>query len=233
MRFPIAVPVLTILLLGVGGCATFPDKAEQKSRMSRETFSDSYRVAVTAYQREADIDSAVMKTTMWTLLREPSVDQALSKITFLDKIDRTMADVAGRLLPARTEIIQRDSYGANTPISGIDVVADDAMLVARDKEFNALLFVAVQPILTTTDVSGTGSFRVQLLGLTQLHKVTPGGDIGGDTVLMYNKDIVNCPEIEDANRPIQLKLTIDSCVGRLATQLKASFEDQLKSFRRK
>lgn len=222
------IPLMLVLLIGVSGCALYPDKAEQKVRMSKETFSKDYRVAVTAYQREADIDTAVMKTTLWTMMRQSSVNQAVSRISGLGKIDEAMKGVVSRSLPARAEILERSSYGAALPVMGIDIVADDAMELAKDKGYDALLFVDVQPVLTTSDISGMGGFRVQLLGVYQLHKVLPSGEIGGNTVLLSGTETANCPQVKASDKTPQLKSTVDNCVNVLAAQLKDTFAKRVR-----
>lgn len=109
-----------------------------------------------------------------------------------------------------------------------EIVADDAIRVAQEKGYNALLFVAGQPVLTTSGISGLGDFRVQLLGLSQLHKILPGGGIGGNTALLHSMDTVNCPQSSHSDGVQQPQLTIDNCVDVLAVQLKKSFAERLK-----
>jgi len=206
----------------------YPNQAEQKARLSRENFSNSYRVAVTTYQREADIDAAVMKATIGTMMKQSSINEALSRTTKLEKIDEAMKDTISQLLPAKAEILDRALYGATSPILSGEIVADDAMRIAKEKGYNALFFVAVQPILTSTDLFGVGNFRIQLLGLSQLHKVLPSGDIGGNTALLHGMDTVNCPQPSQSDGAQQLQLAIDNCVDVLAVQLKKSFAARLK-----
>jgi len=228
MKLNKTILLLALFISGINGCATYPDQAEQKSRLSRENFSNSYRVAVTTYQREADIDAAVMQTTIWTMMRQSSVNRVLTQITKLEKIDEAMKDSASQLLPAKAEILDRTIYGAASPIMGTEIVADDAMRLAQQKGYDALLFVAVQPVLTTIDISGVQDFRIQLLGLSQLHKVLPSADIGGSTALLHGMDTVNCPHPAQSGGEQQLKLVIDNCVDVLAAQLKKSFAARLK-----
>jgi hypothetical protein len=226
---PIKIMVLiTILISGANGCAMYPNHAEQKARLSRENFSNSYRVAVTTYQREADIDAAVMKATIGTMMKQSSINEALSRTTKLEIIDEAMKDTISQLLPAKAEILDRAIYGATSPILGGEIVADDAMRVAKEKGYNALFFVAVQPVLTSKKLIGLGDFKIQLLGLSQLHKVLPGGGIGGNTALLHGMDTVDCPQPVQPESEQQLQRAIDNCVDVLAAQLKKSFEERLK-----
>ncbi|MCW9014296.1 MAG: hypothetical protein OQL06_10980 [Gammaproteobacteria bacterium] len=223
------VTLLVTMILGINGCAMYPNQEEQKVRISREDFSNSYRVAITSYQREADIDTLVMKTTIWTLLREGSVNEALSRITKLEKIDSTMQAAASEFLPSNAEILGRSEYGATSPIMGSDIVADDAMRIALAKGYDALLFVAVQPILTTGGTTGLESFTIQLQGLTQLHKVLPSGKIGGNTAILTTQDLVGCEQPSELSTAGQLRLAIDNCVNNLAIKLKQSFRSRIEN----
>ncbi|MDH3761541.1 MAG: hypothetical protein OEU50_11215 [Gammaproteobacteria bacterium] len=146
-------PVL-ILILGLTGCALYPSEAEQKARLSKENFSSKYRVAVTSYQREADIDTAFMQTTIWTMIRQGSVNEVLSNITKLGKLDSVLQETLSQMLPSTAEILERSVYGATSPILGGEIVADDAMRIAKEQGYDALLFVAVQPVLTTRGTTG-------------------------------------------------------------------------------
>ena len=219
--------LLVIIIWGATGCAMYPGQEEQKVRQSKEHFSSSYRVAITSYQREADIDTLVMKTTIWTLLRQGSVNEALSRITKLEKIDSAMQLAASQALPSNAEILDRSEYGATSPIMGSEIVADDAMRVALEKGYDALLFVAVQPVLVTGGATGLESFSVQLLGLTQLHKVLPSGEIGGNTALLHGQDTVGCEQPSEWTSAQQLRLAIDNCVVKLAVKLNQSFKSRL------
>ena len=221
------VTLLVIMIWGINGCAMYPDQEEQKARISSEDFSKSYRVAITSYQREADIDTLVMQTTIWTLLRQGSVNEALSRITKLEKIDSTMQAAANEFLPSSAEILDRSEYGATSPIMGTDIVADDAMRIALAKGYDALLFVAVQPVLTTGGTTGLESFAIQLRGLTQLHKVLPSGEIGGNTAILTTQDLVGCEQPSEFSNAGQLRLAIDSCVSNLAIKLKQSFRSRI------
>ena len=218
---------MLIPVIGLAGCAFYPDEAEQSARLAGEKFSKDYRVAVTSYQREADIDTAVMKTTIWTMLRQGSINSALKDITKLESLDEAMQTAASQLLPSHAEILDRSDYGATSPIMGGEIVADDAMRVAKEKGYDALLFVAVQPVLTTTGTTGLENFWVELRGLTQLHKVVPSGDIGGDTNLFHSQDMVVCEKPSEWNSPTLLRFAIDTCVGRLAAKIRGSIATKL------
>lgn len=212
----------------LSGCALYPDVAEQNVRLSHEDFSTNYRVAVTTYQNEADIDAALMLTTIWTMMRQGAVNDALSEITRLEKIDVSMREVASRLLPASADVLERQSYGADRPIPDLEIVADDAMRIATDGGYQALLFVAVEPKLTA-GISGSEDFNVQLVAFTQLHKVIPSGDIGSSTVLLSSTDSVYCTKPAERIKENQLKTMVDSCVDKLAARLVASFENRMQN----
>ncbi len=219
--------LLLIMAFGVSGCAIYSTVAEQKARLSREDFSSNYRVAVTSYQMEADIVTLVGQTTFWTTLSQGEVNEALSDITKLEKLDAAMQTTASQLLPSTAEILNRSDYGATSPIMGIEIVADEAMRIAKESGYDALLFVAVQPVLTTSGSIGLGSFSVQLLGLTQLHKVLPSGEIGGTTVLLHGQDTVDCEQPPEWNTASQLKHIVDGCVEKLASHLQLTFKIRL------
>ena len=220
------VPVL-ILILSLAGCALYPSEAEQKARLSKENFSSKYRVAVTSYQREADIDTAFMQTTIWTMLRQGSVNEVLSSITKLEKLDSVLQGALSEMLPSTAEILKRSDYGATSPILGGEIVADDAMRIAKEQGYDALLFVAVQPVLTTKGTTGLESFWVELLGLTQLHKVLPSGEVGGSTALLHSQDTVLCEQPSDGTTPNILRLAIDSCVSKLAFKIRNTLKVRL------
>jgi len=222
------MPIL-VLIWGVTGCALYPSEAEQGVRLSKENFSSNYRVAVTSYQREADIDTAFMQTTIWTMLRQGSVNEALSDITKLEKLDEVMQAALSQMLPSNAEILKRSDYGAASPILGGEIVADDAMRIATDEGYDALLFVAVQPVLTTRGTTGLESFWIELLGLTQLHKVLPSGEVGGSTALLHSQDTVLCEQPSEGITPILLRLAIDGCVSKLAIKIRNYLKVRLGS----
>jgi hypothetical protein len=163
------------------------------------------------------------------MLRQGSVNEALPNITKLEKLDEVMQAALSQMLPSNAEILKRSDYGATSPILGGEIVADDAMRIALDEEYDALLFVAVQPLLTTMGTTGLESFSIELRGLTQLHKVLPSGEVGGSTALLHSQDIVLCEQPSEGVTPSLLRLAIDSCVSKLAVKIRNSLKVRLDS----
>ena len=218
---------LIAALVTVSGCGVlYPGVEEENARLAAEPFSDSYRVAITSYQR---LPNPFYSTGLISSLPDDDGSAPMRAArrlqTGLSEIDAANARVIDKI--ASSERLERQEYGVSTndPIAG-EIVVDDAMKVALAKDFDALLFVATK----LKFVQVNADFYVTLEYNFQLHKVQDRR-IGSATALLSKVDTVNCYKgMMQFRNEEHIDDFMDVCVKKTVRALTSFLEERLDPY---
>lgn len=218
---------LIVAMVTLSGCGVlYPGVEEENARLAAEPFSDSYRVAITSYQRAP---SPLYSTGLISSLPDDDGSAPMRAArrlqTGLSDIDAANARIIDKI--ASSELLERQEYGVsmNNPIAG-EIVADDAMKVALAKDFDALLFVATKLkfVLVNAD------FYVTLEYNFQLHKVQDRR-IGSATALLSKVDTVTCYKgMMQFRSEEHIDDFMDVCVKKTVRALTSFLEERLEPY---
>lgn len=218
---------LLVSLLALSGCGVlYPGAEEENTRLAAEPFSDSYRVAITSYQR---LPSPFYSTGLISSLPEDDGSAPMRAArrlqTGLSDIDAANARAIDKI--ASSELLERHAYGVsmNDPIAG-EIVVDDAMKVALAKDFDALLFVATKLEFVRINADSYVTLEYNF----QLHKVQDRR-IGSATALLSKVDTITCYK---GMMPFRSEEHIDDfmdmCVKKTVRALTSFLEERLEPY---
>lgn len=215
-----------MLALAMSGCASLPSVEKQTQSLGHEAFSPAYRIAVASTQWKPSVASYGSSSIVEGLVNMAfskglmaSVDKAQFGITPIDQLDLTLRDYLAAELPAAAEVLDRASYSAEAIAKNDNVYVANAMPVARERGYDGLFFVYLEPVLELA--SGVSKYRVKF----KTHSVIRS--LRNDTVLLSHIEEFYCTSKDPVDKDA-IGQTILECYPELASRIRAALGRRLE-----
>lgn len=219
--------ILSAMLIASAGCASIPEADERSAALNAEPIAATYRIAVTSVMKKPDVVSMIgaaaplsglgLVFNSRAAIAEGSAGGLVAK-TPLERIDDAMMAAVSEGLGATPEYLDRASFGGDELAPTISNIAFDAFQAAKSKDYDAMLFVHLQPTLLSA--TGGGKRRLSLKG-------TPVFKSARNDALLYFEDFtVECAgmaPIADEALAAEIDKCADDVIARMSAGVRAAF----------